>query len=102
MHTHLLYLKLQTLYNTNFGIYIDIYIPIWIHMKNLVPDTQIKAFFWYMYNCVSIVFVGSGHGIGAGTALEFAQLAKLVITARNKSALDRVERQCRENGASQV
>ena len=56
-----------------------------------------------MYNLVSIVFVGSGHGIGAGTALEFAQLgAKVVITARNKSALDRVERQCRENGASQV
>ena len=56
-----------------------------------------------MYNCVSIVFVGGGNGIGAATALEFAQLgAKVVIADRNKPALDRVEKQCRENGASQV
>jgi len=50
-----------------------------------------------------VVVTGASSGIGRGTAVHFAQeKANLVITGRNKEALEAVEKECVEKGAAKV
>jgi len=50
-----------------------------------------------------VLITGASSGIGAGTAVHFANLgARLSLVARNKEKLEEVAAKCREAGASEV
>ena len=69
-----------------------------------ISDIAISGHAVFVLFCIKLYyFSGASSGIGAGTALELAKHGtRLVLTGRNRSALQAVADQCLQEGAKEV